>query len=105
MFLCLVSPMGRRLLDSLESHQVKSLASHHAGVDVLKKSRKRKRSSLFRKVGAVPLRVTLWLTRSERDKLRQKARDLMPLTSRKLPRTGILLTEIVRDWWEKEGEK
>lgn len=50
----------------------------------------------------MPLRVTLWLTRPERDRLRNKARQIAPLTPRGLPRTGILVTEIVRDWWEKE---
>ena len=71
----------------------------------LKKTRKRKRTSQFRKTGTIPLRVTLWVTRQEKDRIREKAKSLMPLTARGLPRTGIYITEIIRDWWEREAER
>ncbi len=71
---------------------------------LFKKPRKRKRTTRYRREGTRQLRVTLWLTREERDWLRNKARTVAPLTPRGLPRTGILVTEILRDWREREEE-
>lgn len=59
----------------------------------------------YRMEGSKALRVTLWLTRSEIDQLKNLARTLALLTPRKLPRTGIIATEFVRYGLEKQTEQ
>jgi hypothetical protein len=46
--------------------------------------------------GAKPYRVTLWLAEEEKRWIRDVARRELPMTPRKQPRAGILVTELVR---------
>lgn len=48
-----------------------------------------------------PLRVTIYLTRKEHDYIRNVARKLFPLTPAGLARTGLVMTELIREGMER----